>query len=158
MDFEWANDYPELQKVCQQFSMMEICNPKRVKCKNLPSIIQEGPTCGLVALAMCNENFDNSLVDNIFAEAKKRNYTNNGEMFSANSMYELARTFLKQQVELYEGNLKNDKVVDFLFNGGLLIVPYPLSIALNTQHKLTNFYDKKIHFVNFIYIINFLTD
>ena len=50
-------------------------------CYNIPTVprLQEGPQCGLVALAMAGHDTD---LEEVVMEAKQRGYTKQGEMFS----------------------------------------------------------------------------
>lgn len=124
MDFSWANDYPDLQKMCLRFQLFELSNPIRFKYTPLKSIIQEGPQCGLVALAMCTREPSKEIVQKIYLDAKTNNFTYNGEMFSAIDMLELSKNCLPNHIELYEGVLFSEHIIQFLFNGGLMLVPY----------------------------------
>ena len=67
--------------------------------------LQEGPQCGLVALAMAGDNID---LEQIVRTAKERGYTKQGEMFSVEDMASLARKVLKRKVSVVstKGDMK----------------------------------------------------
>lgn len=125
-DYEWADKYPNVQKICRLFDYSIISNPLRYNYKFVESIIQDGPQCGLVALAMIIEGSTKDTVNEIFETAKKLNYTYNGEMFSAADMCALTKTFLpNRNIKLHSGNLCDDYIKEFLLEGGCMLVPYP---------------------------------
>lgn len=94
-------------------------------CYNLPTVsrLQEGPQCGLVALAMAGEDTSLELV---VAEALDRGYTKQGEMFSVENMAELARVVLDREVKVVESHLLLDThfLISRLTQGRPLLVPY----------------------------------
>ncbi|XP_074133659.1 actin maturation protease isoform X3 [Sminthopsis crassicaudata] len=99
-------------------------------CADVPSLIQEGPQCGLVALWMAGSLLalpqDVSL-ERIVAVARERGYTAHGEMFSAASMARLAEEVFGCQVELLAGGLgepNQSRVLRHLISGRPLLVPY----------------------------------
>lgn len=125
-DYEWADKYPNVQKICRLFDYSVLSNPLRYNYKCIKSIIQDGPQCGLVALAMMLEGSTKDTVNEIFKTAKKLNYTYNGEMFSAADMCALTKTFLpNRNIKLHSGNLFDNHIKEFLLNGGCMLVPYP---------------------------------
>lgn len=124
MVFNWANNYPDIQKMCLRFQLFELSNPKRFLYTPLKSIIQEGPQCGLVALAMCTSEPSKEMVQRIYLDAKSNNFTYNGEMFSVPDMLKLAKNYLPNHIELYDGVLYTENIIQFLFNGGKILVPY----------------------------------
>lgn len=78
---KWAIQYPDLQKACILAHVCTSGRPKHYRIKlSIRSIIQEGPTCGLAALAMVTAA-DAPTVADIFQLTKERAYTNHGEMF-----------------------------------------------------------------------------
>lgn len=126
MEFEWALQYPEIQKICLLFARTELCNPKRWKYRSLQGYIQEGPQCGLVALAILTERTTKDQVREIFEIAKEKGFTYNGEMFSVLQMAQLVSIFMPNHIiELYEGYLKCDRIKQLLFKGAYILVPYP---------------------------------
>lgn len=125
--FLWTSNFPEIQKMCRLFDLTE--NPVKYSYTRVVSVLQKGPQCGLVALAMITNEPNENTVNKLMEIAVKQGYTYNGEIFSASDMCELARTVLcDQNVQLYEGNLNDNKVKEFLLNGGFLLVPYPFSV------------------------------
>lgn len=139
MNLSWEQDYPDLYKICELYQMHEILYPKRFRYVPLPVVLQVGPQCGLVSLAMFIENPTDDVVSDIFKVAKERGYTYNGEMFSVNNLCELANYFTKYSASIYNGDLNNDYIKDFLVNGGYMLVPYDAdknhSPCLTNGHK-----------------------
>ncbi|KAJ1529232.1 hypothetical protein ONE63_006035 [Megalurothrips usitatus] len=93
----------------------------------LPSILQEGPQCGLVALAMAAAASQSSVsVQDLLREAQTRGYSYQGEMFSVDDMASLALAFLPNvSVQVIEGLVENrDTVVHSLARGAVLLIPY----------------------------------
>ncbi|XP_072464355.1 actin maturation protease isoform X3 [Notamacropus eugenii] len=101
-------------------------------CSDVPSLIQEGPQCGLVALWMAGSLLalpQDIPLENIVAVALERGYTAQGEMFSAASMARLAKEVFGCQVELLSGGLGEPNrchILQHLIAGFPLLVPYPL--------------------------------
>ncbi|XP_065365326.1 actin maturation protease [Calliphora vicina] len=98
----WALEYPELQKAC---FLARICADRPpVKCEfyNIASILQVGPTCGLTALSMLLGGIPPA--DQLLQEAQQKHFTNNGEMFSANNLYEL----ICDNIPMINNNNNND--------------------------------------------------
>lgn len=125
-NYEWANQYPDVQKVCKLFDLNFLSNPLRHSYNALNSILQDGPQCGLVALAMLTEHATKNNVDKLMKRAEALNFTYNGEIFSAADMCTLAKEYLNdKKVELYTGNLSSDEIKEFLLSGGYALVPYP---------------------------------
>lgn len=141
MDYDWALDYPDLHKACTRFKYSDLLQPKTIIYKYLPSILQDGPQCGIVALAMCTKQPSKETVARIFQIAKESNFTNNGEIFSANDMVLLCKNFLKCKIELYDGALNCDNIVNFLRDGGTLLVPYDT----DKNHSPCNLNGHKAH-------------
>lgn len=83
----WALDYPELQKACFLARICADIPPVKCEFHNIGSILQVGPTCGLTALSMLLGGIPPA--DQLLSDAKKKHFTNNGEMFSAHNLYEL---------------------------------------------------------------------
>ncbi|XP_072464353.1 actin maturation protease isoform X1 [Notamacropus eugenii] len=99
-------------------------------CSDVPSLIQEGPQCGLVALWMAGSLLalpQDIPLENIVAVALERGYTAQGEMFSAASMARLAKEVFGCQVELLSGGLGEPNrchILQHLIAGFPLLVPY----------------------------------
>lgn len=126
MEYSWAEQYPDLYKILKLFQLQEVSDPVRYSYKIVDSILQEGPQCGLVALAMCIKENQKEGLKSIINSAKQQNFTYNGEIFSIHYMASLAKEFLKDcNVEIFEGNLNCKKIQEFLLDGGLILVPYP---------------------------------
>lgn len=123
MNFSWAVNYPDLHKICERFNLTELSEPKQVCYKPVEGVIQEGPQCGLVALAMLLENPTKEAVLKLLNEAQAAGFTYNGEMFSAKDMLELTKNSLQNKLTLYSGLLDSDEIKKFLLDGGLMLVP-----------------------------------
>ncbi|XP_006901011.1 PREDICTED: UPF0692 protein C19orf54 homolog [Elephantulus edwardii] len=99
-------------------------------CADLPSLIQEGPQCGLVALWMAGTLLAplNSVPLERFVQvALERGYTAQGEMFSVANMGKLAQEVLGCQAERLCGGLggaNRDRVLQHLIAGYPLLIPY----------------------------------
>ncbi|XP_001371587.3 actin maturation protease isoform X1 [Monodelphis domestica] len=99
-------------------------------CSDVPSLIQEGPQCGLVALWMAGSLLalpQEVPLEKIVAVALERGYTAQGEMFSAANMARLAEEVFGCQVELLSGGLgepNQSHVFQHLISGCPLLVPY----------------------------------
>lgn len=125
----WADKYPDIYKTYTRFQLEELNNPLNISYTPLPLIIQKGPQCGLVALAMCLKTLNinlkqQNIVDELYETAKTHNYTYNGEMFSAVDMLNLAKEYLPDRnVEIYSGTINTNEIKEFIMNGGLMLVP-----------------------------------
>ncbi|KAM9632552.1 actin maturation protease isoform 1-T1 [Trichechus inunguis] len=99
-------------------------------CADLPSLIQEGPQCGLVALWMAGTLLappSGVPLERLVQVALERGYTAQGEMFSVADMGRLAQEALGCQVELLCGGLggpNRDRVLQHLIAGHPLLIPY----------------------------------
>ncbi|XP_004459034.1 actin maturation protease isoform X2 [Dasypus novemcinctus] len=99
-------------------------------CADLPSLIQEGPQCGLVALWMAGTLLvppGGIPLESLVQVAKERGYTAQGEMFSVADMGKLAQEVLGCQAELLCGGLgspNRDRVLQHLIAGQPLLIPY----------------------------------
>lgn len=136
----WAVEQPELQKAC---FLARVCSTKPPKCcafRDITSILQIGPTCGLTALSMLLGGVPTTV--ELLVAAKHHHYTNNGEMFSARYLWQLIcdtlitkETFAnidenrnsRNTIEcvMHEGRLNCAKVRECLRSGDCLFVPYP---------------------------------
>ncbi|CAG9565185.1 unnamed protein product [Danaus chrysippus] len=86
---EWALPDLSLWEVCARNQICLNKAPYQYKYKHFKSIMQQGPTCGLVALSMLlDEQITPEELMNI---AKQNSFSNNGEMFSCNNMAKLAQ-------------------------------------------------------------------
>ncbi|XP_067412712.1 actin maturation protease [Emydura macquarii macquarii] len=96
----------------------------------VPSLIQEGPQCGLVALWMAGSllNLSQSVsLERIMRVALERGYTAQGEMFSAADMAQLAEEVFQCRAELLSGGLEGenrDRILLHLTAGCPLLLPY----------------------------------
>lgn len=128
MEYCWAEKFPDLYKILTLFQLKEVSHPSRYCYKPTESILQEGPQCGLVALAMCIKENQKDALKCIVDTAKNQNFTYNGEIFGVYYMANLAKKFLKgHEIEVFEGDLNCNRIEEFLLDGGFILVPYPLS-------------------------------
>lgn len=127
MDSEqWFSRYPELERMYKLFGYEQLINPLKYQYTSIPSCVQEGPQCGLVALAMIMQNISRDSINGLFEYAKRANYTYNGEMFSVEEMAQLAKVMLNDnELEVFRGDLNCKFIKDFLLDGGFILVPYP---------------------------------
>ncbi|XP_075394155.1 actin maturation protease [Tenrec ecaudatus] len=99
-------------------------------CVDLPSCIQEGPQCGLVALWMAGTLLvppSGVPLERLVQVALERGYTAQGEMFSVADMGRLAQEVLGCHTELLRGGLggpNRDRVLQHLVSGQPLLIPY----------------------------------
>ncbi|XP_057567898.1 actin maturation protease isoform X1 [Hippopotamus amphibius kiboko] len=99
-------------------------------CADLPSLIQEGPQCGLVALWMAGTLLappSGTPLERLVQVAMERGYTAQGEMFSVADMGRLAQEALGCQAEVLYGGLggpNRDRVLQHLVAGQPLLIPY----------------------------------
>ncbi|XP_019659843.1 UPF0692 protein C19orf54 homolog isoform X3 [Ailuropoda melanoleuca] len=99
-------------------------------CADLPSLIQEGPQCGLVALWMAGTLLappSGVPLERLVQMAMERGYTAQGEMFSVADMGKLAREALGCQAEQLCGGLggpNRTRVLQHLVSGHPLLIPY----------------------------------
>merc|ERR1719347_1805193 len=103
--------------------------------------LQEGPQCGLVALAMAGG--EEVSVDKVQELAIEKGYSKQGEMFSVDNMADLAHTVLGKETMIastYGGNDSTD-LVDDLLSGWILLVPYDCS----HNHQPAMLQGKKAH-------------
>lgn len=125
---KWATAYPEIQKACFLARVCSILSPKSCRLKNVSPILQEGPTCGLTAISMLLDGHPTA--EHLLQLARDRKYTRNGEMFSADNLFELLQSVVIEtstvSVRLFKGRLYSDSMKQVLRNGDCLLVPYPL--------------------------------
>ncbi|XP_078480458.1 actin maturation protease [Lampetra planeri] len=94
----------------------------------VPSMIQDGPQCGLVALWMAahlrQRNVD---MDAVVQTALSRGFTAQGEMFSANHMALLAEEVCGCEAELLSGGLSGsnaEAIIAHLWGRQPVLIPY----------------------------------
>ncbi|XP_067102264.1 actin maturation protease [Osmerus mordax] len=98
--------------------------------KYIPSLIQDGPQCGLVALWMAANLRNPPLhvsMETVVQTAVDRGYTAQGEMFSARDMALLAEEVCVCRVELLSGGMGGDNsrtILTHLCEGQPVLVPY----------------------------------
>ncbi|KAG4067939.1 hypothetical protein HA402_010625 [Bradysia odoriphaga] len=123
---KWASAYPEIQKACYLARVSPYISPKSCRYKNIQPILQEGPTCGLVALSMLVNGAPNA--SDLLNLAREKLYTKNGEMFSALNLFELVKSAISDDIgtnlKLFEGKLNCHEIKQVLQSGGCLLVPY----------------------------------
>ncbi|XP_055384313.1 actin maturation protease [Condylostylus longicornis] len=139
----WAKKFPDIQQGCYLSQICVLTKPKACKFKNIQSIIQQGPTCGLTCLSMLiNEALSPK---ELLELAKNWQYTLNGEMFSAKNLCDILRKVITEKnynnitCQLHEGPLNCAKVKNFITNDACLFVPYDPdynhSPCLKSGHK-----------------------
>lgn len=125
---KWALQ-SELREACIKNKLCLETLPFIFKYNSFDSILQEGPTCGLVALSMLLRGKKSP--SEVLTIAKQNGFTNNGEMFSCKNMVKLAKIILDElevedyRIELKNGMLLEENIVERLLEGSLLLVPYP---------------------------------
>ncbi|XP_057693975.1 actin maturation protease isoform X2 [Corythoichthys intestinalis] len=94
----------------------------------VPSLIQDGPQCGLVALWMAAHLLRPSIdMGAIFQAALARGFTAQGEMFSARNMALLAEEVCGCKAELLSGRLSGrnaTRIIKHLWNRQPVLIPY----------------------------------
>lgn len=128
-DCSWAYKMPEVQRAS---SLAHVCctlSPKYCRIKtNIKPIIQNGPTCGLAALNMLSGGSPST--DDILVLAKRKRFTNHGEMFCTKHLKELAIHVFDSincpvTIECFSGQLNCDHIKTELMNGACILVAYP---------------------------------
>lgn len=137
-EHRWAAAHPDVHKACFLARVCAHRPPAACRLLDIPPILQEGPTCGLTAVAMLT--LGRTAPAQLLAAARQRGHTRNGEMFSAAALAELVRDRLADataRVWLHEGDLVaassaaaapaagGDRIQQVLRQGGCLLVPYP---------------------------------
>ncbi|XP_069116623.1 uncharacterized protein [Argopecten irradians] len=91
-------------------------------------LLQDGPCCGLVALAMAKDLMEKADVtfEDVLAVSKARGYTNKGEMFSAFDMGALAREVYGCECEVLDMDTTGSRelLLRHLVGGNICLVPY----------------------------------
>ncbi|XP_051935246.1 UPF0692 protein C19orf54 homolog [Hippocampus zosterae] len=94
----------------------------------VPSLIQDGPQCGLVALWMAAHMLRAAVdMDAVVQVALGRGFTAQGEMFSARNMASLAEEVCGCKAELLAGGLSGDnanRIVAHLWSRQPVLIPY----------------------------------
>ncbi|KAM9801467.1 actin maturation protease [Neosynchiropus ocellatus] len=94
----------------------------------VPSLIQDGPQCGLVALWMATQLGATKIdMDAVTQMALKRGFTAQGEMFSARNMALLAEEVCGCRAELLSGGLGGNNaqvIVSHLWSRQPVLIPY----------------------------------
>ncbi|XP_065782220.1 actin maturation protease isoform X2 [Muntiacus reevesi] len=109
-------------------------------CADLPSLIQEGPQCGLVALWMAGTLLappGSTSLERLVQVAIERGYTAQGEMFSVADMGRLAQEALGCQAEVLCGGLgspNRDHVLQHIVAGHPLLIPAATTRTSTTSH------------------------
>ncbi|XP_034833815.1 actin maturation protease [Maniola hyperantus] len=125
---EWASHEPQLWEVCAKNSLCLHEAPFQYKYKHFESIMQIGPTCGLVALSMLLNGEVSP--DELLNITKMEGYSNNGEMFSCKHMGQLAEKAIslaeQDDINFFvkTGDLFSEEVILKLLNGAVLLVAY----------------------------------
>ncbi|KAM3875198.1 actin maturation protease [Diretmus argenteus] len=98
--------------------------------KYVPSLIQDGPQCGLVALWMAAHLRQPQLridMETIVQTALDRGYTAQGEMFSAQNMSLLAEEVYACKAELLTGGISGNNattIISHMCDGQPVLIPY----------------------------------
>ncbi|XP_017280235.1 UPF0692 protein C19orf54 homolog [Kryptolebias marmoratus] len=96
----------------------------------VPSLIQDGPQCGLVALWMAahlQQPPPPVDMETVVQTAVRRGYTAQGEMFSAHNMALLAEEVCGCKAELLSGGLSGSNaaaIIEHLWSGQPVLIPY----------------------------------
>ncbi|XP_068174266.1 actin maturation protease isoform X2 [Antennarius striatus] len=96
----------------------------------VPSLIQDGPQCGLVALWMSAHLRQPPLsvdMESVVQTALNRGYTAQGEMFSADNMARLAEEVCGCEAERLSGGLTGHNaaaIITHLWGGQPVLIPY----------------------------------
>lgn len=128
-DCGWAYEVPEVQRASSLAHVCSTSKPKYFCIKTgIKAIIQNGPTCGLTALNMLTGGTPST--EDILVLAKRKRFTNHGEMFCAKDLKELAEYVFDSigcpvSIECFSGELNCDRIKTELKNGACLLVAYP---------------------------------
>ncbi|OWF42192.1 uncharacterized protein LOC110461433 [Mizuhopecten yessoensis] len=128
-DVEQDNLHRKLTKIIEEGTSAE--NSLTLVClhhNQVVPLMQEGPCCGLVALAMAKDLMERTDVsfEDILATSKSRGYTNRGEMFSAFDMGALAREVYGCECEVLDMETTGSRelLLRHLVGGNICLVPY----------------------------------
>ncbi|XP_045502774.1 UPF0692 protein CG33108 [Colias croceus] len=125
---EWATSDYQLWDACWKNNICLHQPPFQYSYKHYDSIMQVGPTCGLVALSMILKGKVTS--DELLNITKAEGYSNNGEMFSCQDMAKLAEKAVcmaelnDARVEVKKGGLHSNETIGELLKGATLLVAY----------------------------------
>jgi hypothetical protein len=120
--FQWANQFPEVQRACFFAKICEDSRPKKCVVHQIEPILQNGPVCGLVCIAMISSKNAETLLH----EAKLSQYSNNGEMFSAYYLFKLLeKQNINCNIYYHDGYIDSDLIKNKLKKNCMLLVPYP---------------------------------
>lgn len=135
----WDTKYPQLWEACAKFNVCVDEAPYKYSYRAFDSIIQVGPTCGLVALSMLMNG--EVTPDKILTIARHEGFTCQGEMLSCKNLVILAEKVISLaevnlQCSLRFGGLFSEEIVEKLLNGAALLVPYPFTNYTNFKNNL----------------------
>lgn len=122
-----ANASEEFREACQKWQIYLHEEPLWNH-TYIESLLQEGPTCGLVAASILLNKAISP--EDILKVAKASGYSNKGEMFSAKNMHNLLNEITdslnckKYEFEYCKDLLTADRVIDSLVKGSMMLVPY----------------------------------
>uniref|UniRef100_A0A0C9R6N8 Actin maturation protease n=1 Tax=Fopius arisanus TaxID=64838 RepID=A0A0C9R6N8_9HYME len=94
---------------------------------HVPAILQDGPQCGLVALAMASQEYTKPVsVGQLLAEARVRGFTQHGEVYSVDYMATLAAEYLPDHRPdiLIDLQACPDALTHALSHGAMVLIPY----------------------------------
>lgn len=140
---KWASGHPELWDSCSRNKLCLQEPPFRYKYRHFDSIIQVGPTCGLVALSMLVDG--EVAADEILNITKSQGFSHNGEMFSCKNMAKIAeKVFSLAELDnitfsVKNGGLFSKETIDKLLDGAVLLVPYPFEVFFMLLANTNNF-------------------
>ncbi|XP_017847202.1 UPF0692 protein CG33108 [Drosophila busckii] len=123
----WAKEHPDILKACFLARVCERGIPKKCQYRDIRSIIQVGPTCGLTALSMILDGSPSA--GELLADAVELKYTLNGEMFSGHNLHKLTNKHLKiGSCQLHEGAINCTNIREHILSGGCLLVAYDAAV------------------------------
>lgn len=94
--------------------------------KDVKPVLQKGPQCGLVVLQMVAQAYGllTRSMDEIFLVAKKKGYTNHGEIFSAFWLADLAVSLWPSMVVTVEKTPPTAQMEQLIKENAFLLIPY----------------------------------
>ena len=145
----WAVAFPDLQKACFFARVCLFGPPKEWRLKWVEPILQVGPTCGLTALSMIFDGIPTSKM--LLELANAKNYSNNGEMFSARHLDDILECIVRIRVKEFSEDFSDfqhfvrnesidcDEIREYLKNGAVLLIAYDPDVnhapCLRKGHK-----------------------